>query len=109
MMDSPEIQVPDTIPDHITRRHQRRARKTVTRAAQPFATFGLSAQALRTLLLITAVIGLVGLATGVVLLWMTYPSPVTFVGVPAVLVVLVYGAGVLAYRYREPFPERLGE
>jgi cytochrome b subunit of formate dehydrogenase len=98
MMDTPDIEVPDTIPDHITRRHQRGARKTVTRAGQP--TFGLSSRALQLMLWATASIALVGLTTGVVMLWMTYPSPTTFVGIPAVLVLLVYAVGVVAYRNR---------
>jgi len=101
MMDSPDIEVPDTIPDHITRRHQRGARRTVTRAAQPLATLGLSTEALRNLLWFTVVMGLVGMTTGVVMLWMTYPSPATFVAVPALLVTFVFGAGVFAYRHRD--------
>lgn len=98
MMDTPDIEVPDTIPDHITRRHQRRARKTVIRAGQP--AFGMSARALQLLLWLTASIALIGLTTGVVMLWMAYPSPTTFVGIPAVLVLLTYAAGVVAYRNR---------
>jgi len=100
MMDSPDIEVPDTIPEHITRRHQRRARKKVTRAARQLPSLSMSTRALQLLLWLTASIAVVGLTTGVVMLWMTYPSPTTFVGIPAVLVVLVYAVGVVAYRHR---------
>ncbi|HDH03436.1 MAG TPA: hypothetical protein ENH15_04240 [Actinobacteria bacterium] len=101
MMDSPDIEVPDTIPDHITRRHQRGARRTVTKAAEPLVAVGLSTQALRNLLWFTVVIGLIAMATGVVMLWMTYPSPATFVAVPAALLTFVFAAGVFAYRHRD--------
>lgn len=100
MMDTPEIEVPDTIPEHITRRHQRKARRTVHRRPR---TSSLSARELQIVLLLTAALAIVGMSAGVVMLWMTHPSPTTFVAVPGVLTLMVYGVGVFAYQRRESF------
>lgn len=104
MMESPDIQVPDTIPVHITRRHQRRARRTVARAGRSFSVLGLNPAALRALIWGTLIVTTIGLTTGVVMLWIAFPSPLSFVGVPSVLLLVAFGAGLFAYRNRHTLP-----
>jgi len=78
-----DIDVPDTIPAYITRRHQKVARRTVARAYA-------SASALRRrhrMSSFVAVVAVLALIAGVVAMWTIWPSPTTFVVVPTIVLV----------------------
>jgi fatty acid desaturase len=83
-----DVDVPDTIPAYITRRHQRSARRAVARSARG----GLRAAWRRRATTLAAASAAIGLIVGIVMLWVVWPSPTTFVVVPAVVLV----AGICA-------------
>ena len=78
-----DVDVPDTIPAYITRRHQRSARRVVVRAARG----GLRSAWRRRATTLAAAAAAVALVVGIVMLWVVWPSPTTFVVVPTVVLV----------------------
>lgn len=87
-----DVHVPDTIPVYITRRHERAARRSVERATRitplPFR-FG------RRMAIAAGLIAAMALFAGIVMMWVVWPSPFTYVVVPTAVIVTGIAAGAV--------------
>ena len=75
-----DIEVPDTIPTYITRRHQKAARRVVTRGADR----RWQGRDMPTWAWVASAAALIG---AIVAMWTVWPSPTTFVVVPTIVLV----------------------
>lgn len=83
-----DVQVPDTIPDYVVRRHGRMARRAVARTHRVPTRRRVS----RRLAVWGGVVAVLALIGAIVATWTLWPSPTTFVVIPTVvLVAAVFG------------------
>lgn len=90
-----DVEVPDTIPDYVIRRHGRMARRAVARSHRVPNRRPVSPR----LAVWAGVVAVLALIGAVIAMWTVWPSPTTFVVIPTVILVAgVFGVTVAIVR-----------